>query len=125
MIGTRGSILRISSDRVEAAHARQPDVEQHEVRRVRLQHLEAFLGRLPERDGVALPAQRLVQEELHLLVVVDHQDMEHTGTVKPHHVVAVNAPPGSRRSAACTGTRTRSPDGAENTTAPFSMSATV
>ncbi len=64
-------------DRVEAAHAGQAHVHQDQVELRRLERLERQLGGWRHRDGVLLALQRFLQEELHLWIVVHHENLKH------------------------------------------------
>jgi hypothetical protein len=62
---------------LEAAHARQPDVEQHEVEAACRERVEASLSRLRAVGDVAVEAQQVQQRLADVWVVVDDQDLSH------------------------------------------------
>ena len=62
---------------LEAAHAGQPDVEQHQVEPARGERLEAALPRLRPLGHVAVQAQQVQERLADVGVVVDDQDLGH------------------------------------------------
>ena len=62
---------------LEAAHARQPDVEQDEVEAAGRERVEAALARFGAVGHVAVQAQQIQQRLADVWVVVDDQDLGH------------------------------------------------
>ena len=74
MIGSAGKQHAHALDHVEAAHAGQAEVEQHEVERAVRDARERVLAREHGRDGVVLRLERDAQRPQHGRLVVDDQD---------------------------------------------------